>query len=189
MPETEAARPTLVADTQDALDPADTARSLHTKVGELFESARNDVYYYVLTLGPPPAQAQEITQEAFLRLYASLKTGDPIENMRAWVFRVAHNLALKSRTRESKLHPLETELESQLRGRYQDIESELIHRDRQERFAEAVAGLSPQQRQVLHLRAEGLRYREIAEVLGLGTSTVNEFLRRAISKLKKVLHE
>jgi DNA-directed RNA polymerase specialized sigma24 family protein len=34
-----------------------------------------------------------------------------------------------------------------------------------------------------------LRYREIGEAVGIGTSTVNEFLRRAVAKLRKALHE
>jgi DNA-directed RNA polymerase specialized sigma24 family protein len=44
-------------------------------VAELFETAREDVYRYLLTLGLVPAQAQEATQEVFLRLYAVLCKG------------------------------------------------------------------------------------------------------------------
>ena len=39
------------------------------------------------------------------------------------------------------------------------------------------------ERQCLNLRAEGLRYREIGEILGIATPTVGEFLRRAIKKM------
>lgn len=53
----------------------------------------------------------------------------------------------------------------------------------------AVEGLSKQQRQCLHLRAEGFRYREIGEVLGIRISTVNEFVKRAVSRLRKARHE
>jgi RNA polymerase sigma-70 factor (ECF subfamily) len=189
MLKTDAARPVLATETSSGPDAADSSGLLQRKVEEVFEDARNDVYYYVLTLGIPTALAQEITQEAFLRLYVALKQGDGIENKRAWIFRVAHNLTLKTRARESRFHPLHPELETRLQAQHHDTELEVAARDRQERFSRAVAELSPQQRQVLHLRAEGLRYREIGEVLGLGTSTVNEFLRRAIAKLRKVLHE
>jgi len=48
---------------------------------------------------------------------------------------------------------------------------------------DAMKRLSLQERQCLNLRAEGLRYREIGEILGIATPTVGEFLRRAIKKM------
>jgi len=57
------------------------------------------------------------------------------------------------------------------------------------RLDAAVRGLSPQQQACLHLRAEGFRYREIADTLGVSLATVAEFLRRAIAALRKAMHE
>ena len=51
------------------------------------------------------------------------------------------------------------------------------------RVQTAMSSLSEQQKQCLFLRAEGFRYREIAEILGVSISTVAESLRRAIRKL------
>jgi RNA polymerase sigma-70 factor (ECF subfamily) len=56
------------------------------------------------------------------------------------------------------------------------------------RVAVALESLSPQQRNCLYLRSEGLRYREIAEVIGISSSTVNEFLRRAIARLAEAVN-
>jgi len=60
----------------------------------VYEESRDDVYRYLLTLGLPPPQAREATQEAFLRLHVTLDRGADVQNLRAWVFRVAHNYAL-----------------------------------------------------------------------------------------------
>jgi RNA polymerase sigma-70 factor (ECF subfamily) len=147
------------------------------------------VYYYVLTLGLAPAQAQEVTQEVFLRLFVTMRGGEDILNPRAWVFRVAHNLGLKVRTKERHAQEFSPELESVLPHPDGTPERELLRGERERRLREAILDLSPQQRQVLHLRAEGLRYQEIAETLGIATSTVGEFLRRAMNRLRKVLHE
>ena len=57
---------------------------LQDRVSRLFEEARDDVYRYLLTLGLHPPRAQEAAQEVFLRLYATLKKGEEIENPRAW---------------------------------------------------------------------------------------------------------
>src|SRR5436305_4061294 len=87
---------------------------LQDQVAQLFEEARTDVYRYLLTLGVHPPQAQEATQESFLRLYATLKKGEEIQNPRAYIFRVAHNLGLKIRVRQSAQAPFDPDLEQHL---------------------------------------------------------------------------
>src|SRR5207249_4879898 len=77
------------------------ASELQDQVAQLFLEARDDVYRYLLSLGLYPPQAQEGAQEVFLRLYATLKKGEKIQNPRAWIFRVAHNLGLKIRARQT----------------------------------------------------------------------------------------
>jgi RNA polymerase sigma-70 factor, ECF subfamily len=161
----------------------------HERVDALFREAREDVYYYVLTLGLAPAQAQEVTQEVFLRLFVTMRGGEDVLNPRAWVFRVAHNLGLKVKAKERHSQEFTPELESILAHPDHTPERELLREERARRLREAITELSPQQRQVLHLRAEGLRYQEIAETLGIATSTVGEFLRRALNRLRKVLSE
>jgi RNA polymerase sigma-70 factor (ECF subfamily) len=161
---------------------------LHDRVTALYEDAREDVYYYAQTLGLSAGQAQEVTQEVFLRLYVALRDGEEIQNPRGWVFRVAHNFGLKVRAKERDHGSLDGAVERSPSSE-KTPEQQYLNRELQERIREALADLSPQQRQCLHLRAAGLRYREIGETIGIGTSTVNEFVRRAVSKLRKALHE
>ena len=162
---------------------------LQDRVSRLFEEARDDVYRYLLTIGLHPPQAQEATQEVFLRLYATLRKGGKIQNSRAWVFRVAHNLGLKIRLRQHSEEPFEAELGARYAARANTPESDLIERERMLRFHDAVSGLSEQQRRCLFLRMEGLRYPEIGSALGISASSVGEFLRRAMVRLKKVRDE
>lgn len=152
----------------------------------MFLESRGDVYYYLLTLGLTPPLAQETVQDVFLKLYLAMRDGPVIENPRAWIFRVAHNMGLNVRAGERRMEPL-PEIEPPA-TQSRTPEEELADKQRQQRLQAAVAELSPQQRQCLHLRAEGLRYHEIAEALGVSSSTVNEFVRRAVRKLKKVVH-
>jgi RNA polymerase sigma-70 factor (ECF subfamily) len=165
------------------------AAALRDEVGKLFEEARDDVYRYLLTLGLHPARAQEAAQEVFLRLYATLRKGEKLENPRAWVFRVAHNLGLKIRARQNSEEPIDPDWGEQNVGQSGNPESELLERERMTRFHSAVEGLSEQQRRCLFLRMEGLRYPEIGSALGISASTVGEFLRRAMERLKKVRYE
>jgi RNA polymerase sigma-70 factor (ECF subfamily) len=162
-----------------------TGMTLQDQVAQLFEEARDDVYRYLLGLGLYPPQAQEATQEVFLRLYVTLKKGEEIQNARAWIFRVAHNHGLKIRARQSTQIPFDPDVESRLTASAPDPEQNVIERERNLRFHKAVERLSEQQRRCLSLRMEGLRYPEIGSVLGISTSAVGEFLRRAIAKLRK----
>ena len=163
--------------------------SLHDRVSGLYVESREDVYRYLLTLGLDPPRAQEATQEVFLRLYATLRKGESIDNPRGWIFRVAHNYGLKIRAAQAAERRFDPELEARLVAESQNPEEAVLERERTIRFHRAVEGLSEQQRRCLFLRLEGLRYPEIGSVLGISASAVGEFLRRAVSRLKRVRDE
>ena len=158
---------------------------IQLRVADLYESNRDGVYRALLAAGMDSGKAQEMTQEAFLRFYVVLRDGGVVENARAWVYRVAHNLAIDSMARRAReTHISDTMIET-LSSKGSGAEKDLIDREWRERFQSAVASLSAQQRMVLELRTQGLRYYEIAEVLQIRPSTVGEFLRRAIRQLRK----
>jgi RNA polymerase sigma-70 factor (ECF subfamily) len=166
-----------------------TGSPLQELVSQLFTESREDVYRYLLTLGLHPPQAQEAVQEVFLRLYASLKKGEDIQNPRAWIFRVAHNHGLKVRTRQASEKPFDPALEARLAAPLETAEHALLERERMAQFHHAVESLSEQQKRCLFLRMEGMRYPEIGAALGISASAVGEFLRRAMLRLRKVRDE
>jgi RNA polymerase sigma-70 factor (ECF subfamily) len=164
-------------------------KKLHEEVSRLYVESRGDVYRYLLTLGLTPPQAQEATQEVFLRLYTVLHKGEKIHNPRGWIFRVAHNYGLKVRTRQEPELPFDPDLETRLVAQGPDPEQALAEKQKMLRFHRAVENLSEQQRRCLFLRMEGLRYPEIGAVLGISPSTAGEFLRRAMERLRRVRDE
>jgi len=168
-----------------ALPREGAAARAREEVARLFEEARESVYRYLLTLGLYPPQAQEATQEVFLRLYATLRKGEKVRNPRAWIFRVAHNLGLNLRARQDSELPFETEWDTRYASQTAGPEEEAAERQRMARFHDAVQSLSEQQRRCLLLRLEGLRYPEIGSALGISPSAVGEFLRRAIERLRR----
>jgi RNA polymerase sigma-70 factor (ECF subfamily) len=154
-------------------------------VADLYAASQNKIYEYLVTLGCAPDTAQEIVQEAFLRLYIVLRAGKAIEHPKAWVYRVAHNLACDTARCSSREAVLSDALVARLSGGDRGAEHTLLEREWREGFQAAFQNLSKQQRLCLELRAEGLRYREIAAALGIRTSTVGRFLGRAVSRLRK----
>jgi RNA polymerase sigma-70 factor, ECF subfamily len=165
------------------------ALSMEDRVSEFYESAREDVYRFLLLRGIPPGPAQELVQEAFLRYYSALLDGQTIRHNRAWVVTVARNLGENWRAASPPSREFELDLELPANPESTSPELRLIGSERLRRLHDAVGALSPQQRQCLHLRAEGFRYREIAGILGIATSTVSEFLRRAVARLRRAVEE
>lgn len=163
--------------------------SVEEQLRDLFVVLREPVYRYLCGVLGNRAEAGDLTQEAFMRLHHGMRKGDVIENYRAWVFRVAHNLAVNScnHSRRNSTDPRWDggSLRSPCRNAEEDILEREKHAERQAWFSAALAKLSPQERQCLELRAEGLRYREIAGILGLRVPTVQTFLARAMNKMVK----
>jgi RNA polymerase sigma-70 factor (ECF subfamily) len=162
---------------------------LEQQVTDYFEQWRESVYRYVVAAFGNSAQAEDVTQEAFLQLYRCLRAGQSIGNVRAWVFRVAHNLAVNQIKSQQFITPLDDETWAEVRRLYQDSsptpEQRLLKQEKFDRLRIAVASLTAPERQCLHLRTKGFRYREIAKILGMGTTTVAETLYRVIEKLAK----
>lgn len=168
------------------IDRDHASMTVHEAVEQIYERERENIYSYVLYHGISAHRAQELTQDSFLKLYQKMSKGEPIDNPRAWLYRVAHNFALRVHEREPVLDELD--LDSNARSLEPDVENMLINRQRRAALEQAMRGLSPQQRQCLHLRVEGLRYREIADVVGISSSAVGEFLRRAATRLKEAMN-
>jgi RNA polymerase sigma factor (sigma-70 family) len=116
-----------------------------------------------------------------------MQKGNVIENPRAWLFRVAHNRAINRLKTQSFIAPLDDAGWEDVAARLPDTAATPEQRaQRMEDFAiihEAMKRLSLQERQCLHLRSEGLRYREIGDILEISTPAVGKYLRRAIKKL------
>lgn len=179
----------------EVCDEAETLRlkqetlTLEQKVTRYFEQWRDPVHRYLVTVFGHPAEAEEITQEAFLQLYRSLRAGQQISNARAWVFRAAHNLGVNRIKSQQFVELLDEDSWEELRRSLKEAgpnpEQKLLQQEKFSRLRASIARLTPPERQCLHLRTKGLRYREIAEVLDLSPTAVAETLYRVIAKLTK----
>jgi|SRR5579864_4138915 len=156
-------------------------------LAEAFTELREPVCRYLLALGLGPAEAEEVVQETFLRLCQHLDSQGPRDNLRGWIFRVAHNLARDEHRRRKRQPSQPLDVSASSADPQATPEQRLIARERTRRLGKALARLPVHQQECLHLRAEGLRYREIAEVLGAGASTVAEWVQEALKTLGREL--
>ena len=159
---------------------------LEEEVTALFDELRRPSLRYVLSLGLDPHDSEEVVQDVFLSLFRHLQSGKSRANLRGWVFRVAHNLALKRRCARRGSYLEDSEQPgAQPVDPAPNPEEAAAARQRQERLLAVVRALPELDRCCLHLRAEGLRYREIAEVLGMSLGAVSLSLVRSLARLSR----
>jgi len=164
--------------------------SLRRIVLDLYDRDHLGLRRYVAFLGADGETAQEIVQESFLRVHQHLLSGGDRSNLRAWLYRVAHNLLRTQQTsaRTNRMDYLpDMSASGDIHDRALSVEDEMLAAEKKTRFKAALDQLSPAQRDCLALRTRGLKYREIGEVLNLSVSTVGENVQRGLEKLKELL--
>jgi RNA polymerase sigma-70 factor (ECF subfamily) len=163
------------------------------RISALFERLRLPVYRYLVVVLGETGEAEEIAQDTFLRLYDQFREGRTPDDVRGWIFRVAHNLAQSVVRRRRHVAPLDdADIWTALCERMvtaPDQERRLVSVERSQAFAAALGTLTNQERQCLALRAEGLRYREIAELLEITHAAAVDTLRRGVAKMTRALHD
>ncbi|MGA9566515.1 MAG: sigma-70 family RNA polymerase sigma factor [Candidatus Korobacteraceae bacterium] len=149
----------------------------------LYRELRKPLLRYLAGLGLSTEEAQDVAQDAFLSLHEHLAADGSQENIRSWLFRVAHNRARNYQTGYAQRmgEPLDPVFDAASSAA--SPEQAVLAQEKFRRLDTAVRSLNPQERECLMLRAEGLRYREIGEVLGVPTSTVADTVERAVKKL------
>jgi RNA polymerase sigma-70 factor, ECF subfamily len=165
------------------------AGEIETEVMTLFEQYRAPLLRYAVSFGMPVPDAEEIVQEVFLSLFRHLRLGRSRRNLRGWIFRVAHNLTLKRRHANKRLRDAvdnDSEIVALQTDPSPNPEESCSYAQRQQRLLAVVRSLPEIEQSCLQMRAEGLRYREIAKALGISLGGVSTFLTRSLAKLIRV---
>jgi RNA polymerase sigma-70 factor (ECF subfamily) len=130
---------------------------------------------------------EEVVQEAFLALFQHLQRGGSRENLSGWLFRVVHNLGLKhiqsSRRDSQNVVMLASAAEDVVVDPSLNPEDAFAWSETRRHLRDVVSALPQQDQRCLALRAEGLRYREIAEVLGMSLGAVAKSLERSLERI------
>ena len=164
---------------------------------ELVERYKKKVYYLALDMAGNPVDAEDISQEVFLKVHRSFSTFRRGAKLGSWLYRVTYNASIDHlRSRGAAPEPVEDEvLESRSRdgaalvqGRTSDPAAAAESNQLQARIALALEKVSPQEKAVFLLRHnEDLMLKDIAETLGLSIGSVKSYLFRAVRKLQKEL--
>jgi RNA polymerase sigma-70 factor (ECF subfamily) len=190
----EATQKPIAVPSEDAgLLPAPAARAeqprahseLESLVIRLFDQFQGRVLNYVVAFGLPFHDAEDIVQETFLSLFRHLELGRPRSNLNSWLFRVAHNLALKRRGANQAFERtlVDEDTLAQHPCEWPNAEEELSFSQTQQRLRAVFEALPEQDQRCLYLRAEGLKYRQIADALGISVGGVSLSLSRSLARI------
>jgi RNA polymerase sigma factor (sigma-70 family) len=144
----------------------------------LFDRWYTQLIRYVVSATGSPDIAEDLVQDVFMQLYQILRSSKEIEHPKAWTLCVLRRAMLR---------------QMQERSRFEQLDEVEIT---QNRFHESTDGfdvqhllraLSPREQEVLLLRLEAMKYREIADRLGISMTSVNTLLARALQKLNKTV--
>ncbi|BCV24578.1 RNA polymerase sigma factor SigX [Gelria sp. Kuro-4] len=144
----------------------------------LFEAHYASLCRRLALLMGDPSLAEDVVQEAFLKLYRSPPA--ELTNPGAWLARVAVNLAYNRLRREGRRGPLEARAGAQEAVQTAPSpEEELMAKEKQVQVRAALTALTARDRLALILRYSGYSYAEIAAVIGVAAGSVGTILARA----------
>src|SRR5262249_3350879 len=138
---------------------------------------------YMLSIGLTSQDCEEVIQEVFLALFRHLQKEKSRENLRGWVFRVGHNLGLKRRRQNGRDSQAPADFE--IADASPNPEVQAMDVQKRARLRAVWGALAEQDRRCLALRAEALRYREIAEILDMSLGAVSLSLTRSLERMAR----
>jgi RNA polymerase sigma-70 factor (ECF subfamily) len=175
--------------TESQPDDTTVAAGTMDSIAALFEAKESSLLLYARRLVDSEETAQDIVQEAFMKLHANY---DAVRQPVPWLYRTVHNLAINQVRARRKIVPLAT-------TQNQDDEAELPDPqplpdeqiERMETIGQmrlCLAALDDRQRELVHLKFhDGLSYKEISERTRLSISNVGYLLHHALKDLTAAL--
>ena len=159
---------------------------------ELVRRYQRPIAAYVYRMVGDYDVALDLTQEVFIKVYASLSRYRSEFKFSTWIYKIAHNAAIdhlrRHATREAVANSEDSRAEGTVESRRLSPEQESERSERCSEIEEVVQLLPAPYRELILLRhAQDLSYEEIAEVTGLPLGTVKNRLFRARETMREHL--
>lgn len=155
-----------------------------------FNQMRDELVSTLMYLLGNAEDAQDAAQDAFLKCWRNQDSLPGVQNLRAWIFRVALNTAkdLQRSAWHRKSRPLMGEAAMMIAGNDDAPLLSLEEKESMSQLRQAIMGLRQEEKEVFLLRQNGeLTYEQIAEMRNSPVGTVKTQMRSALQKLRKVL--
>lgn len=148
-------------------------------VAEAFEAYHAELHAFVRRSTRDEAAAEDLVHEAYLRLAAETRAGRRPENPRAWLYRVAGNLAVSRARRHSAASTWLARQRHDPQAVAESPEATVLRREGRSELENALTALSSDARTALLLSSEGFNGTEIAAAIGRSHGATRSLLTRA----------
>jgi RNA polymerase sigma-70 factor, ECF subfamily len=154
--------------------------ALQREVCALYEDHGVALLRYAAAMSTNAETARDAVQEAFLRYYMHRSAGAVVDTPRAWLYKIIFHYIVETGAEPNVSLTEASQTADPAYGPQEDAEALSLN----ERFEDI---LSPRELSCVRLRAEGLSYDEIGQVMNVRIGTVGALLARAVRKIKKDL--
>jgi RNA polymerase sigma-70 factor (family 1) len=155
---------------------------------KLFDTYKNRVFGYVYTIVKSHHQAEEITQELFIKLWTSRELLAQVDNLDHYIMVMARNRTINFLRKKLSDEKGLQELTQQMTRTETSTPDKLLEDEYARLLATAIDGLSPQRKQVYQLsREQGLNLDQIAGHLGISPNTAKNHLVEALRQIREQL--
>lgn len=165
------------------------ANEIKIEITEWYQQHGDSVFRYILLMVRDHQQAEDLTQETFIKAFRSYDSFERKANPKTWLFRIAHNVTIDF-IRKQK--PLELLKELVLLGKSANAAPEGIVeiKENSTELYDALGQLKAPYREVIVLRKiREFSIQETGEILNWSESKVKNTLSRALSALEKQLNK
>lgn len=152
---------------------------------ELFVSFYNPLLRFAVTLVKSREQAEEVVSDVFINIWEKRKRINSIGNLKVYLFIAVKNTALNYLSRQNKnLTDSVDEAGIEFKSIYFDPEQLMVTAEMVARIKEAIELLPPKCKLIFKLiKEEELKYRDVAEILGVSIKTVESQIAIALKKI------
>lgn len=167
-----------------------TQQTCENTFKRIFDTYKNRLYGYVLSISHSSYTAEEITQEIFMKLWICREALGSIENIDGYLFAMARNKTLNHLRKAALQQEVLKEMKGEMRTVTNDAEEQSTVSELKRLLQEALISLSPQRRLVYQLsRHQGMNHEQIAIQLKLSKNTVKNHLVDALRFIKNYLQQ
>lgn len=157
---------------------------------QLFDTYRNDVYAYSISMLKTKVLAEEIVQDVFLKIWQHRDRLNPDLSFKSYVFTITRNLTFNLISKVANNRKLKEEVFYESQKSYSPIEDKIAEADYEIIKIKAIDQLPPKRKIIFEMsRNAGKSYDEISKELNISVSTVKGQMSKALATIKDFLQK
>ena len=154
---------------------------------EIYGLFHKKIYLFCIGYGLPQVDAEEITQEVFIKLWLKRTSIDEDKSLNSYLYKIGKNIIIDEFKKKIKIKATQ-EYQMSLIIPCNNVEEDMDYKDLQKQMEETLMYLPERRREIFELsRVKGLSHKEIAEELGISTKTVENHLTQALNNFRVAL--